>query len=147
MALFSTHMTASEKRKKQNQWSRNQKAILHSQDASTTDMKVFFMMPLFIQLIKPKGKKTIGNSMLPFQDLISSTILTKNSKASLAAQRLKRLPVMQETWVRSLGWEDPLEKKMATHSSILAWRIPWTEERGGLQSDTTERLHFHFHSY
>ena len=41
---------------------------------------------------------------------------------------------MWETWVRSLGWEDPLEKEMATHSSILAWRIPWTEELGGLQS-------------
>ena len=54
------------------------------------------------------------------------------SKASLVAQRLKRLPAMQETWVRSLGWEDPLEKEMATHSSILAWRIPWTEEPGGL---------------
>ena len=63
------------------------------------------------------------------------------------AQRLKRLPAMQETWVRSLGQEDPLEKEMATHSSILAWRIPWMEEPGGLQStgckelDTTERLH------
>ena len=42
---------------------------------------------------------------------------------------VKNLPAMQETWVRSLGWEDPLEKGMATHSSILAWRIPWTEER------------------
>ena len=50
------------------------------------------------------------------------------------AQRLKPLPAMQETWVRSLGWEDPLEKAMATHSSILAWRIPWMEEPGGLQS-------------
>ena len=62
---------------------------------------------------------------------------------------LKRLPAMWETWVLSLGREDPLEKEMATHSSILAWRIPWTEELGGLQStghkesDTTERLHFH----
>ena len=45
--------------------------------------------------------------------------------ASLVAQRLKRLPAMQETWVRSLGREDPLEKEMVTHSSILAWRIPW----------------------
>ena len=60
------------------------------------------------------------------------------------AQRLKRLPTMQETWVRSLGREDPLEKEMTTHSSILAWRIPWMEELGGLQSmghkesDTTE---------
>ena len=64
------------------------------------------------------------------------------------AQRLKHLPTMWETWVRSLGQEDPLEKEMATHSSILAWRIPWTAELGGLQStgrkelDTTERLHF-----
>ena len=45
----------------------------------------------------------------------------------------KRQPAMQETWVRSLGWEDPLEKEMATHSSILAWRIPWTEESMGSQ--------------
>ena len=57
---------------------------------------------------------------------------------------------MRETQVRSLGWEDPLEKEMATHSSILAQRIPWMEEPGGLQfmglqeSDKTERLHFHF---
>ena len=50
------------------------------------------------------------------------------------AQRLKRLPAMQETWVRSLGREDPLEKETATHSSFLAWSIPWTEEPGGLQS-------------
>ena len=63
-------------------------------------------------------------------------------------QRLKRLSAMWETWVRSLGQEDPLEKEMAAHSSILAWRIPWMEELGGLQSmghkesDTTERLHF-----
>ena len=54
--------------------------------------------------------------------------------ASLVAQRLKRLPAMQETWVQSLGREDPLEKEMATHASILAWRIPWMEELGGLQS-------------
>ena len=47
---------------------------------------------------------------------------------------VKNLPAMQEIWVRSLGWEDPLEKGMATHSSILAWRIPWREEPGGLQS-------------
>ena len=54
--------------------------------------------------------------------------------ASLGAQSVKNPPAMQETWVSSLGWEDPLEKEMATHSSILAWRIPWTEEPGGLQS-------------
>ena len=60
--------------------------------------------------------------------------------ASLVAQRLKRLPAMQETWVRSLGLEDPLEKEMATHSSILAWRIPWMEEPGGLQSTGSQRV-------
>ena len=57
------------------------------------------------------------------------------------AQGLKRLLAMQETWVRSLGQEDPLEKEMATHSSILAWRIPWTEEDlGGLQSVGSQRV-------
>ena len=66
----------------------------------------------------------------------------------------KRIHVLrQETWVPSLGQEDPLEKEMAPHSSVLAWRIPWMEELGGLQSmghkesDMTEQLHLHFHSY
>ena len=54
--------------------------------------------------------------------------------ASLVAQGVKNLPAVQKTWVRSLGWEDPLEKEMATHSSILAWKILETEEPGGLQS-------------
>ena len=53
--------------------------------------------------------------------------------ASLVAQMAKSLPAVLETWVRSLGQEDPLEKEMATHSSILAWRIPWTEEPGRLR--------------
>ena len=52
----------------------------------------------------------------------------------LVPQMVKNLPAMWETWVRSLSWEDPLEKEMATHSSILAWEIPWTEEPGGLYS-------------
>ena len=55
-------------------------------------------------------------------------------QASLVAQMVKTLPAVQETQVQSLGWEDPLEKGMATHSCILAWRMPWTEEPGGLQS-------------
>ena len=59
------------------------------------------------------------------------------SMASLVVQRLKCLPAMWETWVRSLGREDPLEKEMATHSSILAWRIPWTEELGGYSPRVT----------
>ena len=53
---------------------------------------------------------------------------------------VKNLPAMQETQVRSLGQEDPLEKRMATHSSILAWRIPWTEEPGGVQSIGLRRV-------
>ena len=68
------------------------------------------------------------------------TILT-----SLVAQMVKHLPIMRETWVRSLGREDPLEKEMTTHSTTLAWKIPWMEERGRLhtvhvvaESDTTE---------
>ena len=60
--------------------------------------------------------------------------------ASLVAQRLKRLPAMRETWVQSLGQNDPLEKEMATHSSTLAWRIPWTEEPGRLQSTGSQRV-------
>ena len=55
------------------------------------------------------------------------------------SQSLKNLPAVQETWVRSLGWEDPLEKEMAAHSSILAWEILWTEETGGLQSMGTQK--------
>jgi len=61
-------------------------------------------------------------------------------QASLVAQRLKSLPAMRETWVRSLGQEDPLEKEMATHSSIPSWRIPWMEELGGLQSTGLQRV-------
>ena len=61
--------------------------------------------------------------------------------ASLVAQSLKNLPAMQETWVCFLGQEDPLEKEMATHSSILAWRIPWTEEPSRLQSMDLQNRH------
>ena len=60
--------------------------------------------------------------------------------ASLVAQLVKNFPAMQENWVQSLSWEDLLEKKMAPHSSILAWRIPWTEKSGGLQSTGSQRV-------
>ena len=63
-----------------------------------------------------------------------------NTWASLVAQRLKRLPGIQETRVRSLDREDPLEKEMTTHSSTLAWGIPWREEPGGLQSMGSQRV-------
>ena len=62
------------------------------------------------------------------------------SWASLVAQSVKNLSVMQETWVQSLGWEDPLGEAMATHSSILAWKIQWTEETDGLQSIGLQRV-------
>ena len=80
--------------------------------------------------------------------IYNKTSFIHKKEASLVAQMAKNLPVMRETQVRSLGWEDSLEKDMATHSNILAWTIPWMEEPGGLQSvgrkdsDTTERLHF-----
>ena len=61
-------------------------------------------------------------------------------RASLMAHMVKNLPAKQGIWVGSLGWEDPLEKEMATHSSILAWGIPWTEEPGGLQSRGLQRV-------
>ena len=64
----------------------------------------------------------------------------QHSWASLVAQMVKNLSAMWETWVRSLGWEDPLEKGITTHSSILAWRIPWAEEPGGLKSMGSQRV-------
>ena len=64
----------------------------------------------------------------------------QNSWVFLVAQTVKNPPAMRETWVRSLGWEDPLEKGMATHSNVLAWRIPWTEGPGGLQSMWLQRV-------
>ena len=64
---------------------------------------------------------------------VSQKEKNKYHMTSPVAQMVKRLPTMQETRVQSLGWEAPLEKEMATHSSILAWKIPWTEEPGGLQ--------------
>ena len=60
--------------------------------------------------------------------------------SSLVAQTVKRLPAMRKTGVRSLGWEDPLEKEMTTESSTLSWKIPWTEEPGRLQSKGSQRV-------
>ena len=62
------------------------------------------------------------------------------NQGAVMAQTVKRLPTMWETWVQSLGWEDLLEKEMATHSSILAWKIPWMEEPGRLQSMGSQRV-------
>ena len=62
--------------------------------------------------------------------------------ASLVAQMVKRLPALVETWVQSLGWQDPLEKEIATHSSTLAWKIPWTEEPDRLQFMGSKRVRY-----
>ena len=75
---------------------------------------------------------------LPTHQLFTEQLL--EARASLVAQMVKNLCTMQETWILSLGWEDHLEKRMATHSSILAWRTPWTEEPGGLQSMGLQRV-------
>ena len=83
------------------------------------------------------GYNLWGNKEL---DMTEQFIFIYIFGASLVAQRLKRLPGMRETRVRSLGWEDPLEKEMATHSSTLAWRIPWREEPGRLQSMGSQRV-------
>ena len=78
------------------------------------------------------------------------TTATKHTSMILVAQTVNSLSPVQETRVRSLGWEDPLEKEMAAQFSILAWKIPWTAEAGSYlpwgrkESDTTEQLHFHF---
>ena len=77
-------------------------------------------------------------------------MLSNIARASLVAHTVKNLLIIKETWVQSLGWEDPLEKGIATHPYILAWKIPWTKEPGRLQSrdgkelDTTEQLTLHF---
>ena len=75
--------------------------------------------------------------------VILENLLIKILALSLVGQMVKNLPAMQETWVLSLGWEDPLEKGMATYSSILAWRTPWTEEPGELQSMRLQRAGYH----
>ena len=81
------------------------------------------------------GFLSIRYMKMAFQD-VDDLFLCDNPlpQASLVAQTVKNLPAMQETWVQSLGWEDPLEKGMDTHSSILAWRIPWTKGPDRLQS-------------
>ena len=87
--------------------------------------------------------KRCSTSLITREIQIKTSIrdhLTLVRGASLVAQMVKNLPAMRETWVPSLGWEDPLEEDMATHSSILTWRIPWTEESGRLQSTGSQRV-------
>ena len=95
-----------------------------------------FEEPVFIwgQVGKLSDKNTTTNGFGATKQL------SCQSSDSLVAQMVKNLAATQETRVRSLGWEDTPEKGMATHSSILAWRIPWTEEPGGIQSMGSQRV-------
>ena len=103
----------------------------------------------YIKQIKKKKGKEKQWILIGISFLENNFVYLASSWASLVAQMIKCLPTMRETWVRSLGWEHPLEKEMATHSSILAWKIPRTEDPGRLYSpwgckelDMTEQLHF-----
>ena len=106
-----------------------------------SDSEIWFSSPCDMQIL----------SKNPLRNLIASSPLAPISRSfiaddcgvtgpSLVAQMVKDLPVMLETWVQSLGQEDSLEKGLATHSNILAWRIPWTEEPGGLASIGSQRF-------
>ena len=85
-------------------------------------------------------KNPLANAEEDFKGCIFSVVASDCPGASHVAQMVKNLPAMQETHVRSLGWEDTLEEGMATQSSILAWRIPWTEDLVGLQSMASQRV-------
>ena len=81
-----------------------------------------------------------SHSLLQGTFLVQGLNLGLIARTSLVAQKVKRLPTMRETWVQFLDQEDPLEKGMSTHPSVLAWRIPWKEEPGGLQSVGLQRV-------
>ena len=81
----------------------------------------------------PGAQKAVNTEEIRAKRWIKTACLLKKPGTSLMAQLVKNLPAMWETWVRSLGWEDPLEKGKPTHSSILAWRIPWTIQSMGSQ--------------
>ena len=109
---------------------------------SSISYSVLFLY--FFALIDNEGFLSLlailWNSAFRCLCLFFSPLLFASLLVSMVAQRLKRLPPMQETQVRSLGQGDPLEKEMVTHSSILAWRIPWTEDPGGLQTMGSQRV-------
>ena len=90
----------------------------------------------------PGGLPNLGiEPTSPMSPVLAGRFFTTESPGtSLLAQTVKCLSTMQETWVRSLGWEDPLEKEMAIHSRTIAWKIPWTEEPGRLQSMGSQRV-------
>ena len=110
----------------------------HSLKASILRHSVFFIVQLSYPYMTTG--KTIALTRWTFVGKVISLLFNMLPRLVLVAQTVKRLPVMRETQVQSLGWEDPLEKEMATHSSILAWRILWIEEPGRLQSTGSQRI-------
>ena len=130
-------------------------AVLFSfQLPSPTNLALLEFQACWRSNIMHGEKRSLGSSSFGFEPKICSLhyVGLLVNWASLVAQMVKNLPAMQDTWVWSLGGKDPLEKGMATHSSILSWRIPRTEEPGGLQSLgsqsctrlSDQHLHFHF---
>ena len=116
------------------------------------DGKALFPMPCLGELIQTAHLQSLQELFCPVtgqdiiiwhktpQKLMVPLARSTKSRASLVAQVVKNPPTMLKTWVRSLGWEDSLEKGMATYSNILAWRIPWTEGSGGLLSMGAQRV-------
>ena len=90
--------------------------------------------------LSKRGVTILAKGVDPHPQEEVGLLLQNGDGASLVAQTVETLPAMQEMWVQSSGWEDPLEKGIATYSSNLAWRIPWTEESGGLQYMGLQRV-------
>ena len=87
----------------------------------------------------PGSRGSSGTGPASLVGILALILKAVRNEISLVAQIVKTLPAMQDTWIQSLGQEDPLKKDMATHPSIFAWRIPWTEEPGGLQSTGSQK--------
>ena len=127
---------------------------IHSRVSVSQSMLLLYVKPFDNNSsCQSKSFRSYNHTQGPRQLVFFILVITSSliTTVSLVAQTVKHLPAMQETQVRSLGWEDPPEKEMATHSSTFAWKIPWMEEPGRLQSmwsqrvrHTSERLHFHF---
>ena len=87
------------------------------------------------------GLKDPGE-IVSFYNIYIKIRVKHNNTTFLVAQMVKNVPAMRKTWVRSLAWEDPLEKGMETYSDIIVWRFPWTEEPGGLQSMRSQKRYY-----
>ena len=122
-----------------------QQVILRSSASTLVDKRESFLTRLSSWATVPTSSTWLiclpGLCLKPSELWLCLIAVARTSNGdSMVAQMVKHLPAMQETWVQSLGWEDPLEKEMATHSSTLAWKIPQMEEPGRLQSMRSQRV-------